>query len=413
MSTASIVDINLAGLAATGDALLPRLSALRTQDPIHWSEQSHCWIVTGHAALMEGFSGTLPLLNGKMESLLARVLPGDELYRRIPNAVRVMPHVLPNLDGTEHARLRKLFVKAFGRKIVEDVRPYVRERINVVLDKAAAEREIEFHENVSRQVPGAVILRILGMPATYLDRLKWWTDGTTRALVSFDPAPKLLDDLEAVVKDMIDTFTPLIEARRKEPRSDFLSALVNASEAGISLTHDELIASLNLLVVAGHDTTANSMTLGMRALSRDPAAWEAIRQHPERSVEASIELMRYVAMSAAQPRIVARDFDWHGHALKANDIVMMMIAGGNRDPKIFPDPEKLDLNRSTDMALTFGPGMHHCIGHMLAKLQMGEFLSAVTQRFSGVDVLEEPEWVPNIVFRSVNTLKLRFHPRSN
>jgi pimeloyl-[acyl-carrier protein] synthase len=323
----------------------------------------------------------------------------------------LLPRVLPNLDGAVHARIRKLFVKALTRKIVEDVRPYVRERVNTVLDHAAAQRDIEFNEQVARQVPGAVILRILGMPESYLERLKWWTDGTTRALVSFDPAPKLLDDLEAVVKDMIETFTPLIEARRKEPRSDFLSALVNVSDGGESLTHDELIASLNLLVVAGHDTTANSMTLGIRALSRDQVAWDSIRQHPEKSVDAAIELMRYISMSSAQPRMVAKDFDWRGHMLKENDIVMMMIAGGNRDPRVFTNPETLDLNRATDKALTFGPGMHHCIGHMLAKLQMGEFFTAVTQRFERVEVLDEPEWVPNIIFRAVNGLNVRFYPR--
>jgi cytochrome P450 len=121
--------------------------------------------------------------------------------------------------------------------------------------------------------------------------------------------------------------------------------------------------------------------------------------------------MRYISMSSAQPRMVAKDFDWRGHMLKENDIVMMMIAGGNRDPRVFTNPETLDLNRATDKALTFGPGMHHCIGHMLAKLQMGEFFTAVTQRFERVEVMDEPEWVPNIIFRAVNGLNVRFYPR--
>ncbi|MET0985914.1 MAG: cytochrome P450, partial [Steroidobacteraceae bacterium] len=358
-----------------------------------------------------GFSGTLPLLNGKMESLLQRILPGDELRRRIPNAVRVMPRILPNMDGPEHQRLRKLFVRAFSKKIIDDVRPYVRERIDLVLEHAAVQREIEFNESVARQVPGAVILRLLGMPESYVERLKWWTDGTTQALVSFDPPPERLDVLEAVIKDMIETFTPLIEERRKEPRSDFLSALVHASDSGVFLNHDEIIAALNLLVVAGHDTTSNSMTLSIRALAKRPDAWEYIRNHPERSTSAAIELMRYVAMSTAQPRIVGRNFDWRGHPMRENDVVMLFIAGGNRDPRVFSDPEKLDFSRPNDQALTFAPGAHHCIGHMLAKLQMGEFLAAVTQRFERVEVLEEPQWVANLIFRAVNGLNVRFHPR--
>jgi cytochrome P450 len=211
---------------------------------------------------------------------------------------------------------------------------------------------------------------------------------------------------------MIETFTPIIEARRREPRADFISALVHASEGGVSLDHDELIAALNLLVVAGHDTTSNSMTLGVRALDRYPEAWEYIHQHPERSVDSAIELMRFIAMSTAQPRIAARDFDWRGHKVRENDVVMLLIAGGNRDAHAFPNPEKLDLTRATDKSLTFGPGVHHCIGHMLAKLQMGEFLATAAQRYSRIEVLEEPSWIPNLIFRAVNGLKVRFHPRT-
>jgi pimeloyl-[acyl-carrier protein] synthase len=412
-SPAAAVDVNLGALPALGDGLLPKLNALREHDPIYWSASSRCWIVTGHEEVMEGFSGSIPLLNGNMESLLARVLPGDELRRRIPNAVRVMPRILPNLDGPEHQRLRKLFVKAFSRKLVDSVKPYVVERVNKVLDQAAAKRDVEFNEGVARQIPGAVILRVLGMPESYIEKLKWWTDGTTRALVSFDPAPELLDGLESVIKDMIETFMPLIEARRKDPQADFISALVHAADAGVSLNDDELIAALNLLVVAGHDTTSNSMTLGVRALARDPQAWEYLRAHPERSVDSAVELMRYVAMSAAQPRMAGRDFDWRGHAIRENDIVMLLVAGGNRDPRVFGNPEQLDLTRAADLALTFGPGAHHCIGHMLAKLQMSEFLNAASQRFERIEVLQEPEWVPNLIFRSVTGLQVRFHPRGH
>ncbi|MET0988036.1 MAG: hypothetical protein ABW034_21780, partial [Steroidobacteraceae bacterium] len=213
MSAQPSFDINLAKLAPLGDEVVQQLNAVREHDPIFWSEASRCWVVTGHQEVIEGFSGNLPLLNGKMESLLQRILPGDELHRRIPNALRVMPRILPNMDGPEHQRLRKLFVKAFSKRIIDDVRPYVRERIDFVLERAAAQREIEFNEGVARQVPGAVILKLLGMPDTYLERLKWWTDGTTQALVSFDPPPAMLDVLEAVIKDMIETFTPLIEER--------------------------------------------------------------------------------------------------------------------------------------------------------------------------------------------------------
>jgi cytochrome P450 len=406
-------DINLATLAPMGDGLFARLNELRAHDPLFWSDLSNCWIVTGHAEINEGFSGTLPLLNGKMEAVLSRVLPADELRRRYPNTLRYMPRILPNMDGPEHARLRKLFVKAFSRKIVEDLRPYVRERVATVLDRAEAQRELEFNEGVARQLPGAVILRLLGMSESYLDRLKAWTDGVTRALTSFDPKLEWLDELERVVTEMVRIFEQEIEDRRRTPRSDFITALVTTVDGGDTLTVDEMIAALILVIIAGHDTTSNSMTLGVRALDRNRPVWREMRAKPERSVDAAIEIMRYSAMSAAQPRLAAQDFEWRGRKIRKDDIVMLLIAGGNRDPKVFPNPEQLDLARANDQSQTFAPGLHHCIGHLLAKLQLGEFFSALTQRFDRVEVLEEPEFTPNLVFRAVTGLKVRFHPHSS
>jgi len=410
--SASTADVNLATLAPLGDGMLQKLNSLRNHDPLYWSKESNCWVVTGHAEVTEGFSGTLPLLNGKMEAVLARVLPPDELHRRYPNTLRYMPRILPNMDGAEHARVRKLFVKAFSRKIVEDLRPYVRERVATILDRAAAQREIEFNEGVARQLPGAVILRLLGMPESYFERLKAWTDGVTRALTSFDPQVEWLDQLEVVVTEMYEAFAREIEQRRASPRSDFISALVHAVDEGETLTVDDMIGALILIIVAGHDTTSNSMTLGVRVLANQPEAWAELRAHPERSVDAVIELMRYSAMSAAQPRLAAQDFDWHGRRIRKHDIVMLMIAGGNRDLAVFPHADKLDFSRANDKSLTFAPGLHHCIGHLLAKLQLSEFFSALTQRFDRVEVLQEPEFFPNLVFRGVTGLQVRFHPRA-
>ena len=409
----SAMDISLATLAPMGDGLFARLNELRAQAPLFWSDLSQCWIVTGHAEINEGFSGTLPLLNGKMEAVLSRVLPPEELHRRYPNTLRYMPRILPNMDGPEHARLRKLFVKAFSRKIVEDLRPYVRERVATVLDRAEAARELEFNEGVARQLPGAVILRLLGMSESYLDRLKAWTDGVTRALTSFDPKLEWLDELEVVVTEMVAIFEQEIQDRRSAPRGDFISALVTTVDAGDTLTVDEMIAALILVIIAGHDTTSNSMTLGVRALDRNRPVWSEIRAQPERSVDAAIEIMRYSAMSAGQPRLAAQDFEWRGRKIRKHDLVMLLIAGGNRDPKVFPNPERLDVARANDQSQTFAPGLHHCIGHLLAKLQLGEFFAALTQRFDRVAVLEEPEFTPNLVFRAVTGLKVRFHPRES
>jgi cytochrome P450 len=147
-------------------------------------------------------------------------------------------------------------------------------------------------------------------------------------------------------------------------------------------------------------------------MAANPAAWEYWREHPEGAVDSSIELMRFIAMSTTLPRIAASDFDWHGRPIRKGDLVMLMVAGGNRDPRVYSQPDVIDLTRSNDSALTFGPGLHHCIGHLLAKLQLSEFFTALVQRFERVEVLEPPTFTPALVFRSLTALNLRFYPRN-
>jgi cytochrome P450 len=401
-------DINLAALAPTGDSLLAQINQLREHDPLYWSEASRCWIVSGHAEVFEGFSGQLPLSSTHIPASLYRVMPHDELFARLPNAMRYMPHIVTNLDGAVHARMRKLLVKAFNRKLVEDLRPYVRNRVTVLLDHAAAQRELEFHEQISRMLPGAVILRLLGMSPDYLPRLKGWADSVTAALTSFNPKAEWLDQLEVVVTDMAQAFGVEVEKRRSAPQSDLITQLLNAAEGGERLSMDEIVGTLILAIVAGHDTTANTLTLGIRALAKNPEAWKYWREHPEKSLDCAVELMRYIAMSTTLPRIVAADFDWHGRQLKKGDLLMLMVAGGNRDPRVYSQPETIDFTRPNDLALTFGPGLHHCIGHLIAKLQLSEFFSSLVQRFDRVEIVEEPTFTPALVFRGVTALQLRF-----
>ncbi len=405
-------DLNLAALPSQGDVILAELNQLREHDPLYWSEKSHCWIVTGHAEVFEGFSGKLPLSSTHIPKSLHRVMAPEELDRRLPNAMRYMPRIVTNLDGEEHALMRKLLVKALNRKLVEDQRPFVQQRIAELLDVAIARHEIEFHEGIARMLPGAVILKLLGMSQDYLPRLKGWSDGVTAALTSFNPKHEWLDGLERVVTDMISVFSGEIEKRKQAPGPDLITMLLHASEGGDRLTDEDILGTLILVIVAGHDTTTNTLTLGARAMAHNPSAWTYWREHPEKKVDCAIELMRYIAMSTTLPRIVSQDFDWHGRRLEAGDLLMLVVAGGNRDPRVYKEPEALNFERANnDLALTFGPGLHHCIGHVLAKLQVSEFFTTLVERFERLEMLEEPTFTPALVFRSVNALNLRFHPR--
>jgi pimeloyl-[acyl-carrier protein] synthase len=406
------LDINLAELTLAGDALLPRLNELREHDTIHWSEQNQCWIVCGHAEILAGFAGAVPLSN---HSLPDRLFPGltvEQMRQRWPTIIQYQPAAITNADGKDHTRLRKLFVQAFNRPLVQSMRPFVQQRIAALLDRVAEKSRFDFNSEVARRIPGSVILHLLGMSQDYLERLEEWDNIASAALMSPRPTLEWLDRLEVSQREMNEIFMQEIEARRHNPRKDLITELLNAAEAGDRLSHEELLQALFLIIIAGHDSTANSMTLGARAMAGHPEAWTYWRSHQDKAVDNANELMRYVAMISAQPRLVASDFVWQGKQLKKGDVVFLMVAAGNRDPKVFPDPERLDFTRRNDQSLVFGPGMHHCIGHLLAKLQVSELFSAIVERFDGIEVLEEPTFTAALVFRGVSSLKVRFLPRT-
>jgi len=153
------------------------------------------------------------------------------------------------------------------------------------------------------------------------------------------------------------------------------------------------------------------MALGTVALVRHPQAREYLLGHPDSLSNSVMELARFIAMSTMQPRVVSADFEWHGQQLRQGDYVLLMLAGGNRDPRVFPDPETLDMTRPTEMSLVFGTGIHHCIGHLLAKMQLGELLPELFRRFE-VEILPNGiEFSPVLSQRGLMRLDVRLRQR--
>ncbi|MET0163538.1 MAG: cytochrome P450, partial [Vicinamibacterales bacterium] len=333
--------------------------------------------------------------------------------QRIPNLVKYVPQWIVSIDPPAHTRQRKLMVKAFNKKVVESVRPYVRQRVEYLMQLGEQHCELEFVEGIARQLPGAVILRLIGLSEEYIPNLKAWANAFQAGLSSARPRPEWLEMAERAMAEMNEVFLRAIEERRREPREDLITALLQATEEGESLSLDEMVAALSLLLVAGHDTTHNSMTLGVLALHRTPSAWQHLRAHPERLLESVNEIMRISAMSAAQARVASQDFQWHDKQIKRGDIVFLMQAAGNRDPRVYSHPNELHFGHDNTRDLTFAPGLHHCVGHLLAKMQLTEFFGALVQRFDRVEVLEQNlDFQPQIVFRGLYQMNVRFHPRA-
>lgn len=232
------------------------------------------------------------------------------------------------------------------------------------------------------------------------------------ALGSFAPSGELLDRAERTMLEMRARFLPEIEKRRGSPTGDFISALVTARDKDDKLSDEELLATCYLTILAGNDSIGSTIALSTVAIAEDPGIGEYIRNHPENIVNTVMELQRCVAMSTAQQRVVSRDFEWRGREFKKGQYVLLIVASANRDPRAFPEALRFDPARKQDGNMTFAPGMHFCIGHLLAKMQMVEFFPTLVRRFDVSLVDQDLDFLPNFTVRSLKTLRLRLRPRA-
>ena len=407
------IDIDIARFAELGDDLLPELARLQRADPLFWSEASHCWIATGHDLVAEGFSGRLPL-SARRHEIIASFFPeSEERERKIGYLLHIFSKFLVNMDPPEQSRLRRLLMGAFSRGVAESFRPYARQVVFEAMERIEGRPQIDFVSQVARPVTARIILRMIGLSEDYLPRLELWAQRINAGL-SGSPDRDAISAANDVLEEMRDVFEAEIAQRKESGDGDFLSLLLAARDGPDRLTRDEVIAQLMLVLIAGHDTTLNTMTLAVGRLASLPAERSFMRANPQCFDACIMELMRVVSMSTAMARIVADDFEWAGRRLRKGEFVFLMIAGANRDPAMFEDPERIDFDRPQQGNMTFAPGRHFCIGHWLAKMMMSELLPQFLERFEGWRVLEDRlPFTGSIGFRGPTRLRLRLEPRAS
>jgi len=338
-----------------------------------------------------------------------------EREQRIPYVMATFSRMLLNLDPPEQPRLRQLLMKAFNRHVAEYYRPYAREVIADALNYAADhQQQLDFVEHVGRKVPSRIIVRLMGLADDYVPRLRYWAWATLSGAGGGGTTKSILDETEKAFREMRSAFMAEIDKRRGAPAKDFISSLLAAEVAGEKLADEEIVATCIMSLIAGHDTTGNTLGLGSLALARDPQLWAEFRSlGADERLDALMELQRVIAMSTTQGRVVAKDFTWHGHRFETGQLVYLMVASANRDPKIFTDPERIDFHRPQQHNAVFGPGLHHCIGHLLAKMQLTEFFPALVEQFDGIEILDQQlDWGTMIGFRGLQTLNVRMIPRA-
>jgi cytochrome P450 len=317
------------------------------------------------------------------------------------------------VEGEVHTRLRRLVAPAFSPRAADRLRPYMREVINGLVDAVAADGRCEFVSAVCEPYPIPIICELLGAPKQDWRLFSRWAADLLR-IFDFDLGANYRLVMQAS-RELDAYSTALIEQRRSRPAEDLLTDLIAAEEAGDRLSHDELLSMVNAVIVGGTDTTRNQLACSVALLARYPEQWRLLAEQPELAPRAVEETMRFLGAIRGTARFASEDIVYRDVLFPKGSFVAISTWAANRDPAAWPDPETFDITREPtgQPQLTFGSGIHYCLGASLARAELQEALPILARRMPDLALDGEITWKPDgVAIWGPASLPIRFTPGS-
>jgi cytochrome P450 len=326
-------------------------------------------------------------------------------------AIANLSHTMLVVDPPDHTRLRGLVTKAFTARRVADMRVRIRKLVDEQLDRVADKGEMDVIRDIAHRLPVIVICDMLGIPEDHRAAFLVGSNVSGRIL---DPVPMSQEELQQanVAAGMGNAyFDQLCDLRRRDPQDDLTTELVRAEESGDRLSAEELRANIGLLFGAGHETTTNLIGNGLLALHRQRDQWERLKADPGLIPNAIEELLRFDSSVQMTGRATMTEVEIGGVTLPAGESVVQLLGAANRDPAQYPDPDRLDVGRQNIRPMSFGGGIHHCLGAQLARLEGELVFTALIERFPNLELpqKDKPDWRRSFTLRGLSKLPAVWH----
>lgn len=367
--------------------------------------------IVGHWDVCEGLMKDPRFGRGKMDDMTPEE---REAYmnlwtENIRPLVEIQADWMLFRDPPNHTRLRGLVNKAFTPRIINNLDHHIRDVADNLLDSIQAQGTMDIMADYAMPLPVVVIATMLGIPPEDRHIFVQWSqdmfvinDLVNLTMANFERAGKA-----AIM--MSDYFEHLIAKKRATPADDLLSNLIAVEEVGDKLSHNELIATSILLLTAGYETTLNLLGNGMLALLQHPEQLALLKAQPNLMRSAVEELLRYDGPVHITSRTAREDVTLHGTEIKRGQIVALILASANRDPARFNNPDTLDITRDEGSPLSFGHGIHYCLGAPLARMETAIAFETLFRRLPNIALIDEtPDWSSKVAFHGLNTLHVKF-----
>lgn len=390
----------------------PTYARLRSESPVFYDAEWDLTFFTRHADVAgilkdRRFGRDIRGVSGEIDARrYARNYPAH-----LPSWNRYIRGSFIDLEPPRHTRLRRLVQWAFTRRSTETYRARLEATAALAIDRAIDAGTMEAISQYATPIPLVMIADLLGIPEEQQPMLVSWSHDIVRV---FDQGCTEEEGAraEAAVVAFVAYVRHLLSERRSTPGSDLVSALLAADHEGDRLDEDELIATCILTLNAGHEATVHAIGNGLLALASNPDQYARLQSDPAGLADrATDELLRFDSPLQMFERWVLEDLTWSGTSLRHGTKVGLLFGSANHDESVIPDPEELDLQRNVNPHVSFGGGVHYCVGAPLAKVELEVAFASFAARVGKFEVTQNPERVRSLVFRGLRSLPLAVSPR--
>jgi cytochrome P450 len=382
----------------------PAYAELRRDAPVHHDEASDHWLISRHADVRA-------LLRDRRLGRTYLHVATDQEMGHLSDVAWHEPfwHLIRSgildMEPPDHTRVRRLVAKAFTPKFVEDLRPRVVGIVDGLVDGVAGAGEFDLLPTVAEPLPVTVIAEMLGVPEADRHNLRPWSADICK-MYELAPSEESQRDAVRASGEFSGYLRALSRERRARPGDDLISALAQVVDEGDTLTEDELIGTCVLLLNAGHEATVNVTGNGWWSLFRNPGELVKLRADRTLVPRAIEELMRWDTPLHMFERWVLEDVDICGARVPKGAELGLLFGSSNRDAAVFDRPDELDIERAPNPHVSFGAGVHFCLGAALARLELETSFATVLRRLPAMTLLEEPAWKPNYIIRGLRELRV-------
>lgn len=384
----------------------PFLAGLRTSQSVYRTtlpDKTPVWLITR-------YEDVAALLKDERFVKNRRTALTSEQLRKMPWAppmFRPLERNMLDLDPPDHTRLRALVHRAFTPSLIGQMRDRIQALADELLDGVARKGKMDLINDYALPLPMTIITEILGVPTSDRNKFHKWS----QVLVSLS-SPNVTLRVIPSVWMFIRYLRRFLRNRRRDLRDDLTSALIQAEEAGDKLNEDELLAMVFLLLIAGHETTVNLIGTGMLALLEHPDQMNRLRQNPSMIKTAVEELLRYASpVFMSTERHAREDLNIRGVTIPRGGLTLGVIGSANRDETVFENADELDVARDPNKHLSFGQGIHFCVGAPLARLEAQIAINSLLRRMPDLHLSVTPDalrWRPSMFLRGLETLPTSF-----